>query len=187
MPTALIPMNDAPLRREGFARAERLLGEIDRFESAVAAYKVRDEPLYRQWVDSHFAPEQAEVRRLKGEYRELLRLHNWIVAESHLEHLSMYDAYRRVTDEAEDYARGGREVRAEIERARARRERYIEEEGRREEPRPEPPKRDRRDQEIFERISQTDVEIFREACEDEEVAFELLSLSLRLPALARTT
>ncbi len=180
----LIVIDDLPLRQESFRSAEIIIKKIDRIEAIRRAFHDTDQQLFKEWFQLTFSAEQAQVSQLQGEFRELARFHNWMIAVSELQHLPMFEAYHIVAAEAEAYKTANAEVRARIDHERDLRDRYLEDDLKREQTKKSkkasPNKRTNSEEELFKRLWDTDDEKLREICQDEEMAFELLSLAARL-------
>lgn len=183
MKNALLVIDDGPIRKASARSAEKLMRQLDRLEASLETYSQVDQKLFTQWMDRTFADERARIDRLQDEFKRLARFHNWVIALSELENLPLHEAYRELKREERKYERGSEAVRARIDEERARRDRFIEDEVRSQaerRARPEPKKQSVYAQEIFTKLWRMSDDELRELCADEDEAFELLSLCLRL-------
>lgn len=181
MQNPLLVIDDVPLRQQSYRSAEKILKQIDRLEESLASFQDKDQKLFTQWLDQTFGRERQKLDQLQGEWRDLAQFHNWVVAAADMEHLPLFEAYRLVQAEQRAYEKGDERTRARIDRVRAQRESYVEMEVERESTQSRR-KHSVYEQELFTRLWQMDDDEMAAVCADEDVAFEMLALSLRLSA-----
>ena len=121
----LMLIDDSKMRKEAFSQAEKILGKIDRFELNLATFHNDDQKLFNDWMDLTFRVERDQIARLDEEYRQLCRLHNWMLALSEMIRVSFPKACALIIDEEAIYQAGDADTRRAIDKERAKRDEFI--------------------------------------------------------------
>jgi hypothetical protein len=192
---SLLIIDDAGVRRRGFAEAEKILKKLDRLEAKLARFAECDQRLFQDWLDQTFCEQKNLIDEKRQEYHDLAQLHNWIMAEAKMHELSLHEAYRRVRDEKLRYEKGSETDRQRIQCERQKRDDFIETEVHREQAEAEKLQRefeqsfsgfDKAFRSSFKDGDELDTfraltdEKLNELCRDVDVAFSLLFEILEL-------
>lgn len=111
-------IDDAKLRRQAAAAAEKLLRRLDRLTQAAEGFYGEDQRLFQNWFQLTFREEPARQESLKSEREKLLRAKTEIEAYARFAKVSPDEAYAFLEEEKLRYELGTPEEKARIEDAR---------------------------------------------------------------------
>lgn len=116
-------IDDAKLRRQAAAAAEKLLRRLDRLTQAAEGFYGVDQRLFQDWFQLTFRAELARQESLKNEREKLAREREAVAAYATFAKVSLEDAYDFLEQEKLRYELGSPEEKARIEEARRYRQR----------------------------------------------------------------
>lgn len=122
---ALLVIDDRPIREQAYSEAKKLINKIDNIEEKIENFRNHDQKLFSDWFNLTFRNKLKKIEDLQLEYANLSRFHNWVVATSKIKKISIFLAYKKMKEEENSYQSGGDEVRKQIEKSRAERDKYI--------------------------------------------------------------
>ena len=125
MTKSLVVIDDRSLRKAAFTKAEKLLKKLERLEGNLKTFHDTDQRLFQDWYELTFREDRKNIESLHDQYRELCRIHNWIIAIARQRDLSMPEAYAVFRDEDELYKTGSPEDKRRIAEERKRRDEFI--------------------------------------------------------------
>lgn len=191
MTKSLVVIDDRSLRKAAFTKAEKLLKKLERLEGNLKTFHDTDQRLFQDWYELTFREDRKNIESLHDQYRELCRIHNWIIAIARQRDLSMPEAYAVFRDEDEFYKTGSPEDKRRIEEERKRRDEFILSEVEKEnefdefddfdhddyfddDDGPSIPPRTDEEEELFHSISQLTDKKLRKILKDRDAGMELL-------------
>ncbi len=119
-------IDDRRLREAHFAPAVQLLKKIETLGLRIDAFHSHDQKKFDSWFNLTFRQEQLKIEQRREEWFQLAQTHNWILAESEMNGVSLGEAWRRIQEEIMNYGTAGENGRAVIDQKRRERESFIE-------------------------------------------------------------
>ncbi len=123
---SILVIDDRRLREALFAPAQKILKKIELLGAKMEAFHAQDQRQFDSWYQLTFRQEQVQLEERREELYLLGRMHNWIVAESEMNGISLAAAYRRIKTEMNRFAKGDETLRSAIEKLRRQREAFVE-------------------------------------------------------------
>jgi len=124
----LICIDDQSIRRQAFHLTGRILQKLDRLESDIESFHLQDQQLFSDWFDLTFRNLRKSLEKHHEEWHDLCKFHNWIIAESKRQGISMARALLFLRSEEASYSDGTTETKAKIEAEREARDQFIRQE-----------------------------------------------------------
>lgn len=121
------PRGELRFKREILIHAQQLLQTIDDAEDERERYHTLDLPQFNVWLERYFPLERTQVANLERELAAAVQMHNWTIAVSKQQGLSLEQAYVAMKQEQAEYLAGNEARRRKIEEERAERERFVRE------------------------------------------------------------
>lgn len=191
----LMVVDDTAIRKSAFSRLDRLVKKLQKMENGVAAFYERDLRLFEEWYELTFRDRRHRIEAKRDRYLALARFHNLMLALAEMEDLSLPEALKRLREEERLLRDGTPDQKRHIENLHRLREEYVRTEyERRERKREERQSRqselddarsgprapDVADIEEMEVISSMEDSEIEEWVADSDIAFMVLSDSLRV-------
>jgi hypothetical protein len=122
---SLLIVDDAKIRQIAFKETAKLIQKLDKLEANIQSFYEEDQQRFNEWEQLTFQKHKLRISNLQEKMADLSCFHNWIVATSRMERVSMPEAYLLMKKEREAYENGNPEIRARINEKRAARDQYI--------------------------------------------------------------
>ncbi len=124
----LLCVDDFKIRWQAFRETENVIRKLDQLENKIQSFHQEDQKLFQEWEALTFRTEQTQLAATKDEYEQLCQFHNRLLATARMLDIELYEAYPLLKDEQKAHAEGGAEERNAIEKRWAERDRYAEDE-----------------------------------------------------------